>query len=54
MDKLEKLCNKLGIKIIGDIPIYVAEDSADLWSNPKVFLVDEETLTPIKIFRLPT
>ncbi|CUU46120.1 4-alpha-glucanotransferase [Clostridium beijerinckii] len=50
---LKSYVNKLGIKIIGDIPIYVAEDSADLWSNPKVFLVDEETLTPIKISGCP-
>lgn len=34
---LKNYVNELGIKIIGDIPIYVAEDSADLWSNPKVF-----------------
>lgn len=45
--------NKLGIEIIGDIPIYVAEDSADLWSNPKMFLLDEETLKPIKIAGCP-
>lgn len=50
---LKNYVNELGIKIIGDIPIYVAEDSADLWSNPKVFLVDEETLTPIKISGCP-
>lgn len=50
---LKNYVNKLGIKVIGDIPIYVAEDSADLWSNPKVFLVDDETLTPIKISGCP-
>ncbi|MCE5221684.1 MAG: 4-alpha-glucanotransferase [Clostridium sp.] len=50
---LKYYVNKLGIEIIGDIPIYVAEDSADLWSNPKVFLLDEKTLKPIKISGCP-
>lgn len=52
-DKLKKYVNGLGIKIIGDIPIYVAEDSADLWSNPRLFLLDQETLKPIKIAGCP-
>ena len=30
-----------GIRVIGDIPIYVAHDSADVWSNRKFFLLDE-------------
>ena len=40
--KLKKYANKNGIRIIGDIPIYVAFDSADTWSNPKLFQLDEE------------
>jgi len=52
-NKLKSYINKLGIKIIGDIPIYVAEDSADLWSNPKVFLLDEKTLKPLKVSGCP-
>lgn len=35
---------KKGIKIIGDIPIYVAYDSADVWSAPELFQLDEERL----------
>ncbi len=31
-----------GIKIIGDIPIFVAYDSADVWSNPELFFLDEK------------
>lgn len=31
-----------GIKIIGDIPLYVAHDSADVWANPKLFKLDIE------------
>jgi 4-alpha-glucanotransferase len=30
--------HRRGIRIIGDIPIYVAEDSADVWANPSLFL----------------
>ena len=33
-----------GIKIIGDIPIYVSLDSADAWANPKLFLFGEDGL----------
>ena len=31
-----------GIQIIGDIPIYVAFDSADTWASPELFQFDEE------------
>ena len=50
---LKDYVNKLEIEIIGDIPIYVAEDSSDLWSNPKIFLLDQKTLKPIKIAGCP-
>ncbi len=40
--KLKEYANKNGIKIIGDIPIYVSPDSADLWANPEQFLLDTE------------
>lgn len=39
--KLKIYANSNGIKIIGDIPIYVAYDSVDVWKNPKYFQVDE-------------
>ncbi|WP_294400819.1 4-alpha-glucanotransferase [uncultured Clostridium sp.] len=51
--KLKKYANEKDIKIIGDIPIYLANDSADVWSNPKVFLLNEETFDPIKISGCP-
>lgn len=38
---LKAYANNNGIEIIGDIPIYVAADSADTWVNSKVFLLDE-------------
>lgn len=50
---LKKYVNSLDIEFIGDIPIYVAEDSADVWANPKSFLIDEETLRPLKVAGCP-
>ncbi len=41
--KLKEYANENGIKIIGDIPIYVSPDSADLWANPDQFLLDENS-----------
>ncbi len=38
---LKEYANSKGISIIGDIPIFVAPDSADVWSNQKLFYVDE-------------
>ncbi len=38
---LKDYANKKGIQIIGDIPIYVALDSADVWSNSHLFQLDE-------------
>lgn len=42
--KLKSYANERGIQIIGDIPIYVAYDSADAWSHPDLFQFDEERL----------
>ncbi len=39
---LKEYVNKKGISIIGDLPIYVALDSADVWSNPDQFQLDED------------
>ncbi len=41
---LKKYANDKGIEIIGDIPIYVALDSADTWANPQLFQVDDECI----------
>lgn len=42
--KLKKYANEKGIEIVGDLPIYVAMDSADFWANPELFEIDEEGL----------
>ena len=52
-DKLKKYVNGLGISIIGDIPIYVALDSADVWNNPELFQLDEKTLLPKEVAGVP-
>ncbi len=39
--ELKAYANENGIKIIGDIPLYVAEDSADAWSKPENYDMDE-------------
>ncbi len=44
--------NALGISIFGDIPIYVAMDSADTWANPEVFWLDGERL-PVRVAGVP-
>ena len=50
--KLKAYANEQGIEIIGDIPIYVAFDSADTWANPKLFQLDEENL-PVAVAGCP-
>ncbi len=50
--KLKKYANKKGVKIIGDIPIYVALDSVDVWKNPKYFLLDKNK-QPIDVAGCP-
>ncbi len=42
--KLKQYANANGIRIIGDIPIYVAFDSSDAWANPEMFQFDGEYL----------
>lgn len=41
--ELKNYANERGIKIFGDIPIYVAHDSADVWAHPEIFRLNEET-----------
>ena len=40
-NRLKAYANSRGIRIVGDIPIYVALDSADAWANPELFQLDE-------------
>ena len=49
---LKSYANEKGIEIVGDIPIYVAFDSADTWANPELFQLDENC-TPIAVAGCP-
>ena len=50
--KLKAYANKQGIEIIGDIPIYVAFDSADTWASPQLFQLNEENI-PVAVAGCP-
>lgn len=39
--RLKEYAHKKGVKIFGDLPLYVSYDSADVWSNQSLFLLDE-------------
>lgn len=49
---LKRRCNENGIKIIGDLPIFVAHDSADVWTNPEQFKLNENG-TPLVVAGVP-
>ncbi|MDB6166074.1 MAG: malQ 1 [Lacunisphaera sp.] len=42
-----------GLEIIGDLPIFVAADSADAWANPELFELDPKTLLPVAVAGVP-
>ena len=50
--QLKQYANSQGIQLIGDIPIYVAMDSADTWAHPELFQLDENNL-PIAVAGCP-
>lgn len=50
--KLKAYANENGIRIIGDIPIYVAMDSADAWASPWLFKLDGQN-TPTQVAGCP-
>jgi 4-alpha-glucanotransferase len=46
-NKLRAYANDKGIRIVGDIPIFIAYDSADAWGNPDLFFLDENGLPTV-------
>jgi 4-alpha-glucanotransferase len=40
-DELKAFAHSKGVRLIGDLPFFVSPDSADVWSNPELFLLDE-------------
>lgn len=49
---LKGYCNNQGIQLFGDMPIYVAEDSADTWTHPEVFQLDKNRV-PVRVAGVP-
>ena len=39
--ELKKYCNEHGIRLVGDVPIFIALDSAEVWSHPEMFYLDD-------------
>lgn len=50
--EVKNYANKRGVRIIGDIPIFVAHDSADVWANTRLFHFDED-LRPTVVSGVP-
>jgi 4-alpha-glucanotransferase len=51
-ERLRRRARELGIAILGDMPIYVAMDSADVWARPDLFALDEER-RPLEVSGVP-
>ena len=51
-DALKAYAHRHGIRVMGDMPIYVAMDSADVWAGPENFLLDERN-APIAVAGVP-
>jgi len=49
---LKNYCNEHGIQLVGDLPIFVAHDSADVWTNPEEFKLDKNG-TPLVVAGVP-
>lgn len=50
---LKEFANSKGVYILGDMPIYVSRDSADVWSNRELFQINENSLAPTEVAGVP-
>ena len=50
--ELKTYCHRRGIQIVGDVPIFVAHDSADVWTNPDQFKLNSDG-TPVVVAGVP-
>jgi 4-alpha-glucanotransferase len=50
--RLKRHCAKRGVAVIGDLPIYVSRESADVWTNPHLFKLDKEK-RPVAVSGVP-
>ncbi len=53
LDALREYAAERGVKIIGDVPLYVASDSVDVWLNPELFTIDMTTGIPRIVAGVP-
>ena len=51
-EQLHDYAREKGVRLMGDLPIYVALDSADVWANPAQFVLDERNM-PIEVAGVP-
>jgi 4-alpha-glucanotransferase len=51
--RLKEYANQRGVRIFGDLPIYVAFDSVEVWSQPELFLLDPQTFNPLVVAGVP-
>ena len=51
--EVRQKAQRLGIEIIGDAPIFVARDSADVWANPTLFQIDQTSGHPVFVAGVP-
>lgn len=51
--RLKTYANQRGVKFVGDIPIYVGLDSAEVWSKPDLFILDQQTYAPRFVAGVP-
>lgn len=49
---LKNYCKNKNLQIIGDLPIYVSYDSADVWAHPELFKLDEQKM-PVAVAGVP-
>ena len=52
-NEIKLYANQNGIKILGDMPVYVSMDSADVWSNVDIFKIDKDTFVPDEVAGVP-
>ncbi len=52
-NRVHSEASRRGICIIGDAPIFVAADSADVWANPELFQIDQKTGRPLQVAGVP-
>lgn len=50
---LKEYANSIGVELMGDMPIYISRDSADLWANRGEFQINEKSLAPSFVAGVP-